>query len=413
MKLSNRNRTLAFAGATAQGGRLRISARLLAMVGLLLVAAIGVHYGVIPVSTVPLFPFAGMAFPADAIDVVDLRALTDGGFVREDLYRQVFFLQTVADTPFTNLVGTDFANSDKHEWTFDDVRVASTANARIAGADPANPRVPTGSRVINRAQISDGYIAVSTTARVSATMGNGDQLAYETHKELMGIRQDVEAIALSRQASVIGDNNATAQKTASFSAWLKTNSSFGAGGASPGYNNATHVVDAPTNGTSRALAWSTLVSPQLLAVYNKRGNVQYAMSIPQLIQGLNTSIVNGTIKVATPQATLSANNPPAAQTGQGWFSGVISDFGFQITFVPNRIQPTYVGVAAVVCCELFLFDPDRYAMCYLQGYNIVDLGKKSALRDERHIAVQWLTKPFREDAHAVIRDINGALAVTA
>jgi hypothetical protein len=323
----------------------------------------------------------------------------------------VFFLQTVADTPFTNLVGTDFSNSDKHEWTFDDVRVASTANARIAGADPATPKTPTGSRVINRAQISDGYIAVSSTARVSATQGNGDQLAYETHKELMAIRQDVEAIALSRQASLIGDNNATAQKTAGFGAWLKTNTSRGATGANGGYNNATHVVDAPTNGTARALAWSTMVLPQLLNVFNKRGNVQYGMSTGQLIQKINQSIVAGTIKVATPQATMSANDPPKAQTAQGWFSGIISDFGFQITFVPNRVQPTYTS--GVTCAEFFLFDPDRFAMCYLQGYLIVDLGKKSALRDERHIAVQWLTKPFREDAHASISDIDPTLAVTA
>ncbi len=47
-----------------------------------------------------------MSFPGDAIDVVDLRALADGGFVLEDVYRKVFFLQTAPDTPFTNLIGT-------------------------------------------------------------------------------------------------------------------------------------------------------------------------------------------------------------------------------------------------------------------------------------------------------------------
>lgn len=357
-----------------------------------------------------------MAFPSDAIDVVDLRALTDGGFVRESLYRTVFFLQTVADTPFTNLVGNDTIDSDKHEWTFDDVRAISTTNAKVAGADPASPKAATGSRVINRAQISDGYLAVSSTAKQSATMGNGDQMAYETHKELMAIRQDVEAIALTHQASVVGDNNTTAQKTAGLSAWIATNDDFGTGGASGGYNTSTHVVDAPTVGVGRALSWAK-VTAQLLNLFLKRADTSIAMTTGALVQGINTAIVAGTIKVATPQATMSANNPPAAQTGQGWFSGIISDFGFQITFVPNRSQQSYTGGGTssnvVTCVDLFLLDVSRIAMAYLEGYNVVDLGKKSALRDERHIAVQWMTKPYREDAQAVIRDLKPSTAVTA
>jgi Family of unknown function (DUF5309) len=357
-----------------------------------------------------------MAFPADAIDVVDLRALTDGGFVRESLYRTVFWLQTMADTPFTNLVGNDTIDSDKHEWTFDDVRAISTSNAKIAGDDPASPVAAAGHRVINRAQISTGYIAVSSTARASATQGNGDQLAYETHKELMAIRQDVEAIALTHQASVVGDNASTAQKTAGLSAWIATNDYLGSGGSSGGYNTSTHVVDAPTVGVGRALAWS-VVTTALLALFNKRADTSIAMSTGALIQGINQAIVAGTIKVATPQATMSANNPPPAQTGQGWFSGIISDFGFQITFVPNRSQQAYTGGGTssnvVSCVDLFLLDVSRIAMAYLVGYNVVDLGPKSALRTERHIAVEWMTKPYREDAQAVVRDLKASTAVTA
>lgn len=384
--------------------------------GLALLAA-AVHFGLVDQAHALPFAFFGMAFPADAIDVVDLRALTDGGFVREDLYRTVFFLQTVADTPFTNLVGNDSAiTSDKHEWSFDDVRAIATTNAKVAGADPATPKAATGSRVTNRTQISDGYLAISSTAKAAATLGDGDQMAYETHKELMAIRQDVEAIALTHQASVVGDNNTTAQKTGGFSAWLATNDSFGVGGASGGYNTSTHVVDAPTVGVGRALSWA-YVTTQLLALFNKRSDPDYLMSTGALIQGLNTAIVAGTIKVATPQATMSANNPPAAQTGQGWFSGVISDFGFQITFVPNRSQQTYTGGGTssnvVSCVDVFIINSKMVSMGYLMGYNVVDLGKKSALRDERHIAVEWLVKPHREDAHAVVRDIKPSTAVTA
>lgn len=359
--------------------------------------------------------FVGMAFPSDAIDVVDLRALADGGFVREDLYRKVFFLQTVADTPFTNLIGTDECNGDKPEWTFDDVRSPSTSNAAVAGSNPSTYRTATGSRVGTRTQICRGALSVTSTARQAALAGDMDQLMYETDKELKGLRQDVEAIALTHQASVVGDNNATAQKTAGFGAWLKTNTSFGSGGADGGYNTSTHVVDAPTVGVGRALSWA-LVTTQLLNVYNARGNVRYLMTVPTLIQGINQKIVAGTIKVATPTAQVSGTNP-AEQTGQGYFTGVISDFGFMLTFMPNRTQQTYTGGGTSsnvkTCATVYLIDPDYVALAYNEGYKITDLGKVSGLHDDRDITVEWCVKPYREDAHAAIRDIDISAAVTA
>ncbi len=175
------------------------------------------------------------------------------------------------------------------------------------------------------------------------------------------------------------------------------------------------MVDAPTRGVGRALSWA-YVTAQLLNVYNKRGNVRYLMSTPALIQGINQKIVAGTIKVATPTAQVSGTSP-AEQVGQGWFTGVISDFGFMITFVPNRTQPTYAGGGTssnvVTCADVLLIDPDYVALAYLVGYNIVDLGRASALSWERDLAVEWCVKVYREDAHAIVRDINPALAVTA
>lgn len=353
-----------------------------------------------------------MALPSDAIDVVDLRALADGGFVREDLYRKVFFLQTQADTPFMNLVKTDTANSDKTEWTFDNIRAPSTANAAVAGSNPTSPKSATGSRVSARAQIVRGFLQVSSTARATALVGDYDQLAYETNKEVMALRQDAEAIALTHQASVIGDNNTTPQKTAGFGAWLKTNTSNGAGGTNGGYNNSTHVTDAYSVGTSRALSWA-FVTGQLLNVYKARGNVRYLMTDAQLVQGINKKIVDGTIKVATPQATLDGTKPNE-QIGSGYFTGVISDFGFMLTFVPNRTQQQYTDSGAVTtCAEVFLIDPDNVAIAMHEGWKIEDLGKTSALNSQRDIAGSFIVKPYREDAHAVVRDINVTSTVTA
>lgn len=356
-----------------------------------------------------------MALPADAIDVVDLRALADGGLVREDLYRKVFMLHNMADTPFLNLVGTDQCNSDKTEWTFDDVRAASASNAAVAGSNPSTFRSATGARVSNRAQIFRGAIAVSSTARASALAGDTDQLAFETNKELEGLREDLEITVLTGQATVVGDNNATAQKTGGFPAWIATNDDFGAGGASGGYNNSTHVVDAPTRGVGRALSWA-YVTAQLLATYNKRANTRYLMTSPTLIMGINTAFVAGTIKGAIPTATMPASEG-VKQIGNGHFTGFISGLGQLVMFIPNRTQPTYSGGGTssnvATCVDVLLIDPDKVAVAMHEGWNVVDLGKQSALNDQRDIAGSAMVQPYREDAHAVVRDIIPGSAVTA
>jgi len=348
-----------------------------------------------------------MAFPADALDVVDLRALADGGLVLEDVYRKVFFLQTAADTPFTNLVGVGQCQSDKTEWAFDNIAAPSLTNKQVAGSRPTTFIAATGSRVTARAQIFRKAISVSSTAQASQLAGNIAPLAYETDKALKALRQDVEANFVSNLAGVIGDNNATAQQSAGFSSWVITNDSLGATGTATGYNNATHIVDAPTFGTARALSWA-FVTGLLLGIFNSFGNVRYLMSTPAMIQKINQKIVDATIKVATPQANVTGN-APADQVGQGYFTGVISDFGFMLTFVPNRTQQTYNSGKV----DVFLIDPDFVDAGYHEGYSIVDLGRQSGLSTERDITVSATVMPRREAAHGVVRDIDPTLAVTA
>lgn len=384
-------------------------------VAAMFVVAVAIHFGFIePVhGALPLM--ALMALPADAIDVVDLRALADGGLVREDLYRKVFFLQTAADTPFTNMVATAPCNSDKTEWTFDDYTAIGVGNVRVAGSNPTTFRTATGTRVSARSQINSQSVIVSSTARATATAGNTDQLAYETNKAMIDLRQQVEYNALSHQAAVVGDNNTTAQKCGGFSAWVATNDALGVGGSSGGYNSTTHVTDAPTVGVARALSWA-YVTAQLLNTYNKRANTRYLMTVPALIDGITAKIVDLTIKVATPQANIDGSKG-IEQIGNGYFGGFISTLGQLVMFVPNRNQPSYTGggtssnVATAV--DVLLIDPDYVEMGYHEGYKVTDLGPTSALNSQRDIAVSWCVMPRREDAHAVVRDIKPSTAVTA
>ena len=355
-----------------------------------------------------------MSLPGDAVDVADLRALADGGTIREDVYRKIFFLQTAADTPFTNLIGTDTCESDKTEWVTDDIPSVNASNAVIEGSNPSSYQAASGTRVSNRTQESRRALSVTSRARNVGVVGSNDQLMFETDKALKALRQDVEAAAVSHQAGVIGVAASTAQKAGGFSAWVASNDSFGSGGASGGYNSSTHIVDAPTVGGQRALSWA-YVTAQMLATYNSRGNVRYLMTTPQLQNGITASFVAGTIKGAVPSANIDGERG-IKQVGNGYFGGFISALGQLVMFVPNRTMQAYDDATtptAVSVVDVLLIDPDQVAMAYLDGYRVTDLGQTSGLRFDRDVTVEWTTKVYREDAHAVIRDINPASAVTA
>lgn len=357
-----------------------------------------------------------MSFPSDAIDNVDLKALTAGGLVNEDVAARIFQLSFL-ETPFQDIIGTDTCNQDYTEWTQDELGAVSTSKYRVSGSDASSYETATGARVGNITQINARTIAVSERAQNSSTIGRGNELAYQTMMAMQRVRQDVEAHVTSHQASVADDNVSTAGKAGGFSAWIATNDGLGVGGVSGGFNTSTKVVDAPTVGVGRALAWASMVAAQILNVFTSYGNIRYLMTTPTLVNGINNSLVAGTIKATAAHANIPGDGGRSIpQTAQAYFQVIVSAFGTTLTIVPNRLQQTYTGggtssnVAA--CADVLLIDPERAAMAYLDGYKVKDLAK-NGLSDRRDITVDWTLKVYNEKAHAVVRDILPASAVIA
>lgn len=357
-----------------------------------------------------------MTFPADAIDNVDLKALATGGLVNEDVAQKIFRLSKVM-TPFQDAIGVGSCEQDFTEWTFEELGSASTSKVRIQGSNPSTYESAGGTRVGNRTQINARTLNVSSTARKSSTIGMGDYLAYKTALEMQRIRQDIERHVCSHQASVADNNNNTAGKAGGFSAWLTSNDSLGTGGASGGYNTTTSIVDAPTVGVARQLAWATMVGAMNLAAFDAFGNPSQLISNSQLMQGINQKIVDGTIKTTVARANVPGDGGRAIpQTAQGYFQVIVNDFGVAQTLVPNRLMPTYTGggtssnVATAV--DLLGLDPERAAMCYLDGYRNTPI-TTSGLNFTRDLTVQWTLRVDNEAAHFVVRDLLPGTAPAA
>lgn len=343
------------------------------------------------------------------LDAADLAAaLSAPGLIREDVMDTVYNLDEGIPTPFTDMVLSGSHSNTYSEFTQDDLTAVDITNAVVDGADASGNDTKLGVRVGNHQQISDKTVRISHTSEAVDSVGSVGRMAYQTSRRLMDLRRDVEAIACGRQASVAGTET-VAGKSAGLGAWIETNTDFGATGAAGGFNTTTKLVDAPTNGTVRALTW-TDIRTQIENVYNAGGYPSVAMSIPAVIKSINTFLfgTGGDPYRAAPTANVQGTSP-ATQSAQGWITVVLSDFGISLSLVDNRLQQKYNSATAA---DLFILDPAYLGLSYLGGYRNDPLGK-TGLSDMNQLSVQWMTKCFREDAHAMIADIDHTAAVTA
>ena len=344
------------------------------------------------------------------LDAADLAAaLAAPGLIREDVMETVYNLDEGIPTPFTDMVRSGSFDNKYSEWTEDDLTAVDITNASIDGADATGNDTSVGLRVGNHSQLSDKVVRISHASENVDSIGSVGRMAYQTARRLMDLRRDVEAIATGRQASIADDGSAQAGNTAGLAAWIATNTDFGATGSAGGFNSATKVVDAPTNGTVRALTW-TNVRNRLQEVYEAGGFPSVLTSIPAVVKAINTFLFStaGDPYRANPTANVQGTSPEA-QAAQGYISVVLSDFGISLSLVDNRLQQKYNTATAA---DVFILDPAFAGLSYLYGYRNDELGK-TGHSDMRLLSTDWMTQVYREDAHAMIADIDHTAAVTA
>lgn len=360
-------------------------------------------------------PVMQMAAPADYLDVADLKNVAAGGVVREDVLDEIFDISDIP-TPFLDMIGNDSFDNSYSEWDEDKLADPDPTNAVVSGSDSASGNndatVANMVRVGNHAQISTKDIMVSERSDAVNSIGMAGAMGYQTTRRLQELRRDVEAICLSKQASVQDNGNNTAGKSAGADAWIKTNDYFGGGGASGGFNTSTKVVDAPTVGNARSLTWE-MIATGIEAVYLLGGNTSILMSVPQMTKRIARYLFT-TAYAAQPTANVSGTGGGVAQTAQGYIDSFRTDFGTTMQIVPNRLQQTYLDSPTdpdVVACTVFGFDPRFWKLGTLYGWKLDALGK-SGLSHKKLAHVDWMLKAFLERANFAIRDIDPTVTVT-
>jgi hypothetical protein len=349
------------------------------------------------------------AAPADYLDTADLKSIAAGGLIREDVLDTIFDISDIP-TPFMDLIQGDSFEQPYSEWTESKFNVPNTANAVVSGRDVVSTDNNAGAdnpvRLGNHAQISIKTVQITTRGQATVGIGRSDEMGYQTARRLQNLRQDVEAILLTGQASVQDDNNATAGKSAGLGAWIKTNLSSGVGGSSPGFQTGTKLVTVQTAGTTRGLTMS-LISTQIENVYNLGGMTTILMSVPGITKRLAQFLFT-TVYAAKPTQNVDGTGSGVNQTSQGFIDSFKTDFGFFMQIVPNRLQQNYAANTA----NCYGIDPRYLRFATLYGWKVEPLGKQG-LNDRKLISVDWMLKCLLERAHFNIADVNPTVAVVA
>lgn len=305
---------------------------------------------------------------------------------REDLSDTIAMI-TPEDTPFvSNAEGPADASAVFFEWQTDTLRAAVSTNAVIEGDDTTFPvRAPT-TRVGNYQQIAKAPVIISGTLEIVTKAGRKSELARELSKMGAELKRDVETSLLCGQVATVG-NDSTARKTASLSAWLKTNTVKGAGGVDPVYTNVPN--NARTDGTPAALS-RAMVDSGMLKAYNSGGTPTIAMMGPsqKVVFSTFTGIAQNRYEVKKGEAGVIV----------GTADIYLSDFG-ELHVVPNRL------LGAIRNRDMYLLDPQYYGIAYLRPYFTEPLAKTGDA-EKRHILVEFGLKVHNEAAHAGIYDLS-------
>jgi Family of unknown function (DUF5309) len=299
--------------------------------------------------------------------------------IREDLSNVIYNISP-EETPFISNIGRESVKNTYFEWQTDSLAAASASNAALEGDDISSfTAVTPTARVGNYTQISTKNVVISGTLEAVDKAGRRSEMTYQLAKLGSELKRDMESALLANQSPVAG-NTTTARRTAGLPAWIKTNTSFGTGGAD------TAGVAARTDGTQRAFT-EALLKTVIQKVWTAGGTPKMLMVGP-----FNKVAASGFTGIAT-----RFRDVPAGQQAQiiGAADVYVSDFG-TVNIVPNRFQRDR---------DAFVVDPDYASLAVLRPIQKMDLAKTGDA-EKALLLVEYGLKVNNEAAHGIVADLT-------
>lgn len=300
---------------------------------------------------------------------------------REDLSAVIYRVDPT-DTYFVSSVDKIKAKAVTHDWQTQALATASTANAVLEGEDAVTDARTATVRLSNVCQISDKVARVTGTQQVVEHAGRDDEMDYQVLLMGLELKRDMEAICLTNQAKVTGDDT-TARKLASVLSWIKTNTdkSAAGGAADP---TTTDGLGTRTDGTQRAYTEAQLKTV-LNSAWGNGGDPDVVM-----LGGFNKQVMSGFTGRGTPTEDTKAKKIVAA------VDVYESDFG-TIKIIPNRNNPR--------TRDALVLQMDMWALAYLRNMKRVKLAKTGDSEREQ-IITEYTIESRNQQASGIIADLT-------
>lgn len=324
-----------------------------------------------------------MAVNANTVERVDVSTL------REDLQEGLISISP-EECPFVQNAGSKDVSQSMFEFPVLELAAVDNSNRVIEGDDAPDTDVGTlAGRGINYTQISDKVVSVSHTADVSDGAGDDHhQFSEQIAVKLRELKRDMEGMLLNNVVAVPGSSG-VARQTAGLAAWLKTNTSRGAGGTDPTVSGAGDFDGYPDAaagaGTNRALT-ETLFNDVIELCWNEGGE-------PSMV------LCNGARKRKISTFTGNASRYKNAEDRRlvAAIDLYSSDFGFDIQIVPDRFMP--------VATDVYVLTPGKYRISWLEKTSQKPLAETGHSR-KRLVWNEYGLQVDNEKAHGVIADVN-------
>jgi len=309
--------------------------------------------------------------------------------IREDLQDALISISPT-ETPFMTAIGRRNVSNTYFEWPVIELAAASSSNVVIEGeAAPGNDAPTNAIRLANYTQISDKVVEVSDTAEAVNGAGDAQTLAKQVAYKLKELKRDMETMLVGTNNAAVAGASGTARETASLSAFLKTNTDRGSGGADPTLSGTTagYPDAAATDGTARELT-EDMLKNVIASCWDEGAEPSIVLCGSGVKQKISSTFTGS----ATRFRDISDQKVVAA------VSLFVSDFG-DLQIVPSRF---------VRSRDVFVLDPSMARVAYLSNTKQTPLAR-TGHSERRLISAEYGLMVDNEKAHGIIADIDPAL----
>jgi hypothetical protein len=174
----------------------------------------------------------------------------------KEQYSDAIYNLDKTQTPLLSMLDRRTEDVKDPTWLTDTL-AAPGDNAQIEADEYSYELREEPIRVKNYMQILRKAWRISKSQEALSKIGPQSDLGEYRRKFGIELKRDIELMLLKNQGSAVGNSN-TPRRSAGLLAWLVTNVNRGTGGANGGYNTATGLVTAATNGTKRAFTKAIL-----------------------------------------------------------------------------------------------------------------------------------------------------------